>query len=167
LQRAGRALLLAVAGFGLATIGFGLSTSFPLSFVLLALIGALDNVSVVVRGTLMQTLTPDAMRGRVSAVNSVFISSSNELGAFESGMTADWFGPIISVVGGGIGTVLVVLLVMLRWPALRQLGALNRIGEDAVRWNPPPDVGTKRNPPDSDGEAKITPAPSRDLQPPR
>src|SRR5262249_43427408 len=87
MRRPGRALLLAVAGFGVATIVFGLSTSFLLSFAMLALSGAMDNVSVVVRGTLMQTLTPDDMRGRVGAVNTVFISSSNELGAFESGAT--------------------------------------------------------------------------------
>jgi MFS family permease len=123
-RRSGRALLLAVTGFGLATVVFGFSTSPALSFAMLALTGALDNVSVVVRGTLMQMLTPDAMRGRVAAVNSVFISSSNELGAFESGATAWLFGPVISVVGGGIGTVVVVLLVMWRWPSLARLGPL-------------------------------------------
>ena len=111
LRRAGRALLLAVAGFGVATIGFGLSTNFALSFVLLALTGALDNVSVVVRGTLMQTLTPDEMRGRVAAVNTIFISSSNELGAFESGTVAALFGAVFSVVSGGIGTLAVVAAV--------------------------------------------------------
>jgi MFS family permease len=130
LRRSGRTLLLAVTGFGLATIGFGLSEWFPLSFVLLALTGALDNISVVVRGTLMQTLTPDAMRGRVGAVNSVFIVSSNELGAFESGMTAKWFGTVASVVGGGIGTIVVVLLTAFRSPKLRHLGQLDRIREE-------------------------------------
>jgi MFS family permease len=125
LRRAGRALLAAVAGFGLATIGFGLSTHPVLSFGLLALVGALDNVSVVVRGTLVQSLTPDAMRGRVSAVNAIFIGSSNYLGAFESGITAQWFGPVLSVVGGGVGTLLVVLLVMLRWPEVLRLGPLH------------------------------------------
>jgi MFS family permease len=124
LRRAGLALLGAVAGFGLATIVFGLTQSFPLSFAMLALTGALDNVSVVVRGTLMQTLTPDEMRGRVAAVNVVFISSSNELGAFESGVTAQLFGPVLSVVGGGVGTIFVVLIVMLRWPSLLRLGPL-------------------------------------------
>ena len=122
LHRPGRALLVSVAGFGLVTIVFGLSHNFALSFGMLALAGALDNVSVVVRGTLMQTLTPDEMRGRVSAVNSVFISSSNELGAFESGVTADWFGAVGSVVGGGVGTIVVVLLTLLRWPALANMG---------------------------------------------
>ncbi len=122
LRRPGRALLAAVAAFGLATILFGLSENVVLSFAMLALTGAFDNVSVVVRGTLMQTLTPDEMRGRVAAVNTVFISSSNELGAFESGMTADWFGPVGSVIGGGLGTLVVVGLVMLRWPQLVRLG---------------------------------------------
>jgi MFS family permease len=125
LRRPGRDMLWAVAGFGLATVGFGFSQSAPLSFVLLALTGALDNISVVVRGTLVQVLTPDAMRGRVSAVNTIFISSSNELGGFESGMTAQWFGPVWSVVGGGIGSVLVVLAAMLAWPEVLRLGALH------------------------------------------
>ncbi len=122
--RAGRALLVAVAGFGLATVVFGLSRNFLLSFGTLALTGALDNISVVVRSTLVQLLTPDEMRGRVSAVNAVFISSSNQLGAFESGLTAELFGPVLSVVGGGIGTVLVVLAVMVVWPQVLQLGPL-------------------------------------------
>src|SRR5207245_4374366 len=115
LRRAGWTLLISVAGFGAATIVFGLSRSPVLSFLMLALTGALDNVSIVVRGTLVQMLTPDDMRGRVSAVNTIFIVSSNELGAFESGITADLFGrmglngPVTSVVVGGIGTILVVL----------------------------------------------------------
>jgi len=132
LKKAGRAMLLAVAGFGAATIVFGLSRSFPLSLAMLALAGALDNISVVVRHTLMQLLTPDEMRGRVAAVNSVFISSSNELGAFESGITAQWLGPIASVVVGGAGTIQVVLLVMYFWPALLRLGTLHEAAE------PPP-----------------------------
>jgi len=123
-KRPGVALVLAVAGFGVATIVFGFSTDFKLSFVMLLLAGALDNVSVVVRGTLLQTLTPDEMRGRVAAVTLVFISSSNELGAAESGYTAKWFGPVASVVGGGIGTIVVVLLVIARWPLLLRLGPL-------------------------------------------
>jgi MFS family permease len=124
LRHAGRALLMSVAGFGAATIVFGLSRNVWLSLVMLTLSGALDNVSVVIRGTLMQLLTPDEMRGRVAAVNSVFISSSNELGALESGLTAYWFGPVVSVVGGGVGTILVVLNAMIAWPALRRLGPL-------------------------------------------
>jgi MFS family permease len=129
LRRAGRTLLWAVAGFGAATIVFGLSRDPILSFVMLALTGALDNISVVVRGTLVQVLTPDPMRGRVSAVNAVFIDSSNRLGDFESGMTAEWFGPVVSVVGGGVGTIIVVLAVMARWPQLLRLGELHRAGQ--------------------------------------
>jgi MFS family permease len=132
LRRAGRALLWSVAGFGAATIGFGLSRDPFLSFALLALTGALDNISVVVRATLMQMLTPDALRGRVAAVNSVFISSSNELGAFESGITAEWFGPVLSVVGGGAGTILVVAAAMLRWPRLLELGSLHSVRETGL-----------------------------------
>jgi MFS family permease len=131
LRRPGRALLWAVAGFGAATVAFGFSTNPVLSVALLALTGAFDNVSVVVRGTLVQVLTPDAMRGRVSAVNAVFISSSNELGAFESGLTAQWFGPVTSVVGGGIGTILVVLAVMAAWPQVLRLGPLGALKPDA------------------------------------
>jgi MFS family permease len=134
LRRAGPTLLWSVAGFGAATIVFGLSRNFGLSFVMLAVTGALDNVSVVVRGTLVQVLTPDEMRGRVSAVNAIFIDSSNRLGDFESGMTAQWFGPVASVVGGGVGTIVVVLAVMARWPQLLRLGALHRAGEE----QPPP-----------------------------
>ncbi len=134
-RHAGKALLASVTGFGLATIVFGISTSFPLSFVMLLIIGALDNVSVVVRGTLVQTLTPEAMRGRVGAVNIVFVSSSNELGAFESGLTAYYFGPVASVVMGGIGTVLVVAAVIWRWPALSRLslaGGRRKVPDDAL-----------------------------------
>jgi MFS family permease len=127
LKRAGHALLLAVAGFGVATIVFGLSRHFLLSFIMLALTGALDNISVVIRHTLVHIITPDSMRGRVSAVNLIFISSSNELGAFESGLTAEWFGAVASVVGGGFGTILVVVAVMLRWPQILHLGPLHRM----------------------------------------
>jgi MFS family permease len=132
LRRAGPTLLAAVAGFGAATIVFGLSRDPTLSFLMLALAGALDNISVVVRHTLVQVLTPDAMRGRVSAVNSIFISSSNELGAFESGITAEWFGPVISVVGGGIGTIVVVLGVMALWPQVMRLGQLHAVKPEPV-----------------------------------
>jgi len=125
-RRAGATLLLAVAGFGAATIVFGLSRSFVLSLAMLGLLGALDNISVVIRSTLLLTQTPDALRGRVSAVNSVFIGASNELGGFESGLVAALFGPIIAVVGGGIGTILVVAAVGLIWPEMRRLG---RLGE--------------------------------------
>jgi MFS family permease len=129
LRRPGVALVWAVTGFAAAWIVFGLSESFVLSLIMLALTGAFDNISVVVRGTLVQVLTPDAMRGRVSAVNSLFIGSSNELGAYESGETAYWFGPVASVVGGGIGTILVVIAVMLLWPEILRLGPLHRGGQ--------------------------------------
>ncbi|MCI0742987.1 MAG: MFS transporter [Gemmataceae bacterium] len=127
MRRPGRTLLLAVAGFGAATVVFGLSENFALSFAMLGVTGALDNISVVVRGTLMQTLTPDEMRGRVAAVNTVFISSSNELGGFESGLAANLFGPIEAVVGGGVATILVVLTVLWRWPQLYGLGPLHKL----------------------------------------
>lgn len=123
-RRAGRTLLLAVAGFGAATIVFGLSRSFPLSLAMLVLLGALDNISVVLRSTLLLLRTPDEMRGRLAAVNSVFVSASNELGGFESGVAASLFGPVAAVVGGGIGTILVVLAVARAWPELRTLGRL-------------------------------------------
>src|SRR5207253_3890787 len=128
LKRAGRTLLLAVAGFGAATIVFGWSQNYWLSLFMLALTGAFDNISVVVRHTLVQLLTPDSMRGRVSAVNQVFIGSSNELGGLESGVTAQIFGPVLSVVGGGIGTILVVVLVASKWPSVRKFGSLQTAG---------------------------------------
>jgi len=125
LQKAGRAMLLAVAGFGLATICFGISRWFWLSLLMLFACGVMDNVSVIVRHTLVQLLTPDEKRGRVSAVNSLFIGTSNELGGFESGVVAHWFGPVVSVVSGGIGTILVVLVVAAIWPQLRKYGRLD------------------------------------------
>jgi len=130
LKKAGRVLLWAVAGFGLATVIFGLSHSFWLSLLMLFTLGALDNVSVVVRSTLLLVRTPDQMRGRVSAINSLFVAGSNELGGFESGLVAQFFGPIISVVGGGVGTILVVLFVALLWPEMRRLGALSEGKKD-------------------------------------
>lgn len=123
-QRPGRALLAVVVGFGAATVGFGLSKSLPLSLACLFLTGAFDQVSVVVRQTLEQVLTPDRLRGRVSAVNSVFVSFSNELGAFESGATAALFGAVPSVVAGGILTILVVAVVAKKFPSLGRLGPL-------------------------------------------
>jgi MFS family permease len=124
MRQAGKSLLFAVAGFGLATIVFGLSRSFPLSIAMLVLAGGLDMISVVVRQTLVQLRTPDEMRGRVSAVNSVFIDTSNEMGGFESGASAALLGPVISVVGGGIVTVLVVSAVAVAWPELRSMKGL-------------------------------------------
>ena len=124
-RRAGRALLWAVAGFGVATVVFGISNSFWLSLAMLALTGALDNISVVVRHSLVQLRTPDAMRGRVSAVNNVFISTSNELGMFESGAVAAFFGAVVSVVSGGIGAIVVVIATAMTWPEIRRLGTLH------------------------------------------
>lgn len=126
MKRAGRTLLWCVAGFGAATIVFGLSRSLWLSLVMLLLAGAFDAVSVVIRHTILQLLTPDEMRGRISAVNNIFIGTSNELGALESGLTAAYFGPIASVVGGGIGTILIVLGVAKVWPETRRIGALDK-----------------------------------------
>jgi MFS family permease len=125
LQKAGRTLLWAVAFFGAATMVFGYSRVFWLSFAMLFICGATDNVSVVVRHTLVQLLTPDEKRGRVSAVNSLFIGTSNELGGFESGMVAEYLGPLVSVVSGGIGTILVVLGVAWIWPGIRKYGRLD------------------------------------------
>jgi MFS family permease len=118
-RRPGRIMLWAVAAYGVATIVFGISRSLWLSLAALFLLGAFDMISVVVRQTLIQTYTPNAMRGRVNAVNSVFISSSNEIGGFESGLIAQIFTPVISVVSGGIGAILVVCGAATLWPSLR------------------------------------------------
>lgn len=132
LRKAGPALLWSVVGFGVVTIIFGLSRSFWLSMLMLTLGGALDSISVVIRHTLVQIRTPDHLRGRVAAINSVFISASNELGGFESGLTAALFGPVISVVGGGIGTIVVVIATAMIWPGIRKLGALQEYKENSV-----------------------------------
>jgi hypothetical protein len=108
-------------------IVFGLSRSFALSLLCLFLSGVFDNVSVVIRLTLEQTITPDHLRGRVSAINYVFIGFSNEFGAFESGATAALLGPTVSVVGGGIATLLVVLVVRAVWPELARIGPLHTL----------------------------------------
>jgi predicted MFS family arabinose efflux permease len=126
-KRPGLVLLWAVAGFGLASIAFGLSRSFPLSLFCLFLTGVFDNVSVVIRLTLEQTITPDHLRGRVSAINYVFIGFSNEFGAFESGATAAMFGPTPSVVGGGAATLMVVVMVRAIWPQLVRIGPLHSL----------------------------------------
>jgi MFS family permease len=126
MRHAGKTLLWCVSGFGLATIAFGISKSFWLSLSMLFLTGAFDSVSVIVRHTLVQLLTPDEMRGRISAVNNIFIGTSNEFGALESGLTAAVFGPVLSVVGGGIGTILVVFAVAFIWPQTRRIGALDK-----------------------------------------
>ncbi len=126
MRNAGKRLLWCVAGFGIATIVFGLSKVLWLSMAVLFLAGALDSVSVIIRGSIVQLVTPDEMRGRVSAVNNIFIGTSNEFGALESGLTAALFGPVISVVAGGIGTILVVLGAAFKWPEIRKIGALDR-----------------------------------------
>ena len=120
-KKAGKTLLWAVTGFGLATIVFGVSRIFVLSVLMLVLLGALDNISVVIRSTLMLTRVPDQMRGRIASVNSIFISMSNELGTFESGLLASLVGPVIAVWGGGIGTILVVAVVARVFPDMRRL----------------------------------------------
>jgi MFS family permease len=124
-RKAGRTLLFAVAGFGVVTVVFGISKSFWLSMLMLCVLGACDNISVVIRNTLVQLLTPDEMRGRVSALNALFIGTSNELGAFESGVVAGFFGPVFSVVAGGIGTIFVVVTVAGFFPQLRSFGRLD------------------------------------------
>lgn len=124
LRRAGPTLLWAVFGFGVGTIVFGLSRSFALSLASLVVIGGLDMVSVVVRNTLVPLITPDDMRGRVGAITSLFIGTSNQLGGFESGVVAGALGPVFSVVSGGVGTLLVVIAIAWYWPELRRLGAL-------------------------------------------
>ncbi len=123
-RRAGKLMLGCVALFGAATVGFGLSRNFVLSLVLLAIVGASDMVSVVVRQTLVQILTPNQMRGRVSAVNMLFIGTSNQFGEFESGLTAQWWGAVRATIYGGIGTLLVVSLWWRFFPALRNVESL-------------------------------------------
>jgi len=135
LQKAGRALLWSVVVFGLATIVFGYSKWFWLSLLMLVVCGFADNISVVVRHTLVQLLTPDEKRGRVSSVNNLFVGTSNELGGFESGLVAHLFGKarglpiatgaVVAVVSGGVGTILVVIAVALIWPEIRKYGRLD------------------------------------------
>ena len=120
-KNTGRILLFAVGGFGLATLAFALSTSFWLSVVLLVMVGSFDAVSVVVRSTILQLFTPDEMRGRVAAANTMFVSSSNEIGALESGVAAKLMGTVPSVIFGGVMTLLVVTVVAFRAPLLRRL----------------------------------------------
>jgi MFS family permease len=122
----GLTLMFSVVAFGLATLGFGLSKNYALSLFMLGLLGAFDNISVVIRNTLVQMRTPDELRGRVSAVNGVFIGTSNELGALESGFTAAMWGPVPSVVFGGFATIFVVILISRIWPELTRLETLER-----------------------------------------
>jgi MFS family permease len=126
-RNAGIKMLVCVGVFGAATIVFGVSRSFGLSLLALAVLGAADMVSVIVRKTLEQAATPDAMRGRVAAVNQVFIGASNELGEFESGVTAAWVGAVPSVVIGGLGTIVVVLLWAGLFPEIRRVDRLEDV----------------------------------------
>jgi len=123
-RRAGATMLWCVAGFGASTVLFGLSHSLILSMIALFLVGASDMVSVIVRGILIQIATPDEMRGRVNAVDMVFIGASNQFGEFESGFTAQWFGTVPAVVLGGIGAILVTAIWAWRFPAVRQADRL-------------------------------------------
>ncbi|MGD1084314.1 MAG: MFS transporter [Verrucomicrobiota bacterium] len=124
LARAGRALVVAVSIFGLATVCFGFSRLFWLSMFMLCACGMADNISIIVRHTSVQLLTPDAMRGRVSSVNNLFIDASNNLGGFESGLVSFYFGPVFSVVSGGVATILVVLTVCWFFPEIPRYGRL-------------------------------------------
>lgn len=126
-ERPGRVMLWSVVGFAIATIGFGLSRELGLSLAFLAIAGAFDEVSVVIRQTLEQSLTPDALRGRVSSVNAVFVGCSNELGGFESGTSAKLTSPTASVVGGGLIALVAVAWVWRRFPALVRLGPLHEL----------------------------------------
>lgn len=123
-RRAGKIMLVAVAGFGAATILFGISRSLWLSALSLSLVGATDMVSVVVRHIVTQLAVPDEMRGRISAVNMIFIGTSNEVGEFESGITAQWMGAVPAVIAGGVGTILIVIAWWHLFPALRKVDSL-------------------------------------------
>jgi MFS family permease len=137
-RNAGRKMFAGVAIFGVATIVFALSTSFTLSIAALVVLGAADMVSVVVRQTLVQLQTPDNMRGRVTAVNTLFVGTSNQLGEFRAGTMAEFTGALIAVVAGGIGTLLIVALWMKLFPALANV-------DDLTRTEPAPDK-PKRKP---------------------
>ena len=137
-SRIGAWILGGVAVFGLATIGFGLSKSLPLTVGFLIVSGAADMLSVTVRHTLIQVATPDAMRGRVSSVSMIFINSSNELGEFESGLTASWWGTAPAVIVGGIGTCVVVLAWIALFPALRQADRFERPVSESPKTSPDP-----------------------------
>jgi len=131
--RSGPTLLWSVAGFGIFTIIFGVSRSLTVSLIALLLLGASDMISVIIRATLTQLATPDEMRGRVTAVDMIFIGTSNEFGQFESGVTAQWFGTVPAVVLGGIGTLLVIALWAWLFPELRHAGELTAIRSAELR----------------------------------
>ncbi|HEX3866155.1 MAG TPA: MFS transporter, partial [Gemmatimonadaceae bacterium] len=126
-RAAGRTLLYAVGTFAVCIVGFGLSRSFMVSLVLLAVSGMADNVSVLIRSTLLQVLTPAGLLGRVTSVNSIFVGSSNELGAFESGVTARLLGPVPAVVLGGLASLGVVVAIGVAVPRLRKLGKIDEL----------------------------------------
>lgn len=126
-SRAGVTMLWCVAGFGAFTVLFGISRSLVLSMLALMLVGSMDMVSVVVRSTLVQLATPDEMRGRVSAVEMIFIGASNEIGQFESGLTAQWFGAVPAVIMGGVGTLLITALWAWNFPELRRVEKLSSL----------------------------------------
>jgi MFS family permease len=132
-RHAGAIMFATVACFGVATILFGLSTSLPVAMVALAAMGASDMVSVVIRMTLIQLGTPNEMRGRVSAVNSLFIGTSNQLGDFRSGATAEWLGAVPSVLIGGIGTLIVVAACILLFPPLARIDRLEDVRKETER----------------------------------
>jgi MFS family permease len=123
-KNVGRIMFTAVSIYSIATVGFGLSSSLWLSLLLLAILGAADMVSMVIRGSLVQLQTPDHMRGRVSAVNSIFIGASNQLGEFESGLTAAWFGAVPAVILGGVCSLAITALWMRWFPQLRKADKL-------------------------------------------
>jgi MFS family permease len=132
-RRVGKIMLFCVAGFGVFTIVFGISHSLVLSLISLIMVGASDMVSIVVRATLVQIATPDSVRGRVNAVDMIFIGASNELGEFESGVTAHWFGTVAAVILGGVGTVVVVALWAWIFPELRKADRLTPVQEETAQ----------------------------------
>jgi MFS family permease len=131
--KSGTTLLWAVAGFGVFTIVFGISRSLILSLVALFLLGASDMISVIIRATLTQLATPDEMRGRVTAVDMIFIGTSNEFGQFESGITAQWLGTVPAVILGGVGTLIVIALWAWWFPELRHAGDLHAITPETLQ----------------------------------
>ncbi len=152
IRRTGLTLFLSVAAFGMATIVFGASQSFALSLGALFVLGAADSVSVIIRSTLLQVLTPDELRGRVASVNAIFVNTSNEIGEFESGVAAGIFGPIIAVCGGGVMTLVTVVVVALKWPMLERLGPLDEI--EPVQ---PPEATSVQEPGESEAAAASSP----------
>jgi MFS family permease len=143
-RRAGLTMLVCVFGFGFFTVVFGISHSVVVSLIMLTLVGASDMISVIVRHSIIQLSTPDAMRGRVSAVNMVFIGASNEVGQFESGITAHWFGTVPAVVLGGLGTMAIVLIWGKFFPTLRRIDALT---PESLAWSGVTEPVATDNPP--------------------